>query len=67
MTAYLFPDAAQAAETAGTRAAALIAGPCALPAAPMAMPPQVLEQRPRSLGALFLAAFRPARQPSRGV
>lgn len=37
------------------------------PEAPMAMPPQVLEQRPRSLGALFLAAFRPARQPSRGV
>ncbi|MEE4346151.1 MAG: hypothetical protein V2I53_05135 [Paracoccaceae bacterium] len=37
------------------------------PEAPMAMPPQVLEQRPRSLMTTLLAAFRPARQPSRGV
>ncbi|HSG55966.1 MAG: hypothetical protein QUV10_10320 [Paracoccaceae bacterium] len=37
------------------------------PEAPMAMPPQVLEQRPRSVLSFVLAAFRPARQPSRGV
>jgi hypothetical protein len=37
------------------------------PEAPMAMPPQVLEQPPRSLMSTLLAAFRPARQPSRGV
>lgn len=37
------------------------------PEAPMAMPAQVLEQPPRSLMSTLLAAFRPARQPSRGV
>ena len=37
------------------------------PEAPMAMPAQVLEQAPRSMLSAILAAFRPARQPSRGV
>ncbi|MDX5413347.1 MAG: hypothetical protein LPK02_09915 [Rhodobacterales bacterium] len=37
------------------------------PEAPMAMPAQVLEQPPRSMMSSLLAAFRPARQPSRGV
>lgn len=37
------------------------------PEAPMAMPAQVLEQPPRSMMSVLLAAFRPARQPSRGV
>ena len=37
------------------------------PEAPMAMPTQVLEQPPRSMIATLMAAFRPARQPSRGV
>lgn len=31
--------------TAGLSAAELIAGPCALPVAPLAMPPQVIEPR----------------------
>lgn len=37
------------------------------PEAPMAMPAQVLEQPPRRMISTLLAAFRPARQPSRGV
>jgi hypothetical protein len=37
------------------------------PEAPMAMPAQVLEQPQRSMMSTILAAFRPARLPSRGV
>lgn len=37
------------------------------PEAPMAMPAQVLEHAPRSVLSTILAAFRPVRQPSRGV
>jgi hypothetical protein len=37
------------------------------PEAPMAMPAQVLEHAPRSVMSTILAAFRPVRQPSRGV
>ncbi|MBD3786543.1 MAG: hypothetical protein IE922_06175 [Sphingomonadales bacterium] len=68
MTAYLLPDAAHAAETAETRAAALIAGPCALPAAPMAMPPQVIEAEAGLLRRLvsLLLPQRPA-TPSAGA
>ena len=37
------------------------------PDAPMAMPTQVLEQPPRRILPLLIAAFRPARRSSRGV
>ena len=73
MTAYLFPDAAYAAEVVETEAvalapAALIAGPCALPSAPMAMPAQVLEADAGLLRRLISALLpqRPA-APSAGA
>lgn len=37
------------------------------PEAPMPMPTQILETRKTSIVNTLLAAFRPARQPSRGV
>jgi len=73
MTAYLFPDAAYAAEVVETEAvalapAALIAGPCALPTAPMAMPPQVIEPE-AGLTRRLIAALMPQRPaaPSAGA
>ncbi|MFD1196296.1 hypothetical protein ACFQ3C_16620 [Seohaeicola saemankumensis] len=41
--------------------------PSAPPDAPMAMPTQILEQPPRRILPMLLAAFRPARRPSREV
>lgn len=71
MTAYLFPDAADAAEAVEARAlapAALVAGPCALPVAPMAMPPQVIEPETGLIRRLIAALLpqRPA-APSAGA
>lgn len=75
MTAYLFPEAAQAVEAAvvaGVARAmtpeALVAGPCALPVAPMAMPPQVIEHDAGLLRRLIgaLVPRRPA-TPSAGA
>lgn len=39
--------------------------PSAPPDAPMLMPTQILEQPPRRILPMMLAAFRPARRPSR--
>lgn len=63
MTARLSPRVTPAAESA-----ALLAGPCALPTAPLAMPPQVIEAEHGLLWRLVhgLIPERPA-SPSAGA
>lgn len=73
MSAHLLPLATPPAElaaepTAGLSAAQLIAGPCALPHAPLAMPAQVIEPQTGLLRRLFggLMPHHPA-APSAGA
>lgn len=68
MTALLSPRVAFATESAPLAPAALLAGPCALPVAPLAMPPQVIEAEQGLLRRLVhgLIPARPA-SPSAGA
>lgn len=69
MTAQTLSNAALASEVAVNAALtpeALIAGPCALPQAPLAMPHQVIEQ-PQSLVRRVLTGLHLQAAPSTGT